>query len=149
MIASANRQLAKAAAASKTQPEPPPAKINKSIATHYVNPLGYSLVKDGNAKAAAAAALAAKPKKAGAPRRSPAVPKEPCRLFAAGNCTFGASCKFSHDAAPPPRGTPAKDGAAGKGRGKGGKGKKGGKKRTASPHFPDPNAYADDRPRFT
>ena len=33
MVVAANKQIAKAATVSKTQPAPPPAKLNKSIAT--------------------------------------------------------------------------------------------------------------------
>ena len=97
--------------------------MNRSTAAQYVNSLGYSVVKDGNAQA-----LAAKAKKAGAPAKTPASAKAPCRLHAAGNCTFGKSCKFSHVTSPPAKaGAAAKDGGTTKGKGKG-KGKKGGEK---------------------
>ena len=67
MIAAANKTLSKASEVSKNQPQSPPAKaanFNRATATQYVQSLGYSVVKDGNAKA-----LAAKAKKAGAPAK--------------------------------------------------------------------------------
>ena len=114
MTATANKTLAKAAAASNNQPQPPPAKINRNTATQYVDALGYSVVNDGNAKA-----LAAKAKKSGTPAKAPADPKQPCRLFAAGHCKVGKSCIFEHVTAPPAKGSsPKGDGGAAKGKGK-------------------------------
>ena len=77
--------------------------------------------------------LRPKPKRGGAkPPKAPAVPKDPCRLFAADNCKFGGLCKFAHTSQPP-----KKDGANGaKGKGKGGKGKKGGKNQGGVPALP-------------